>query len=316
MKNTILLYLLFLGPVAFSQPTYTSWLNKNVHPIAADTATHHDDLSFLPEVLHHNLVIGLGEASHGTREFYLQKKRVIQFLVTRLQYKNLGFEMSNSLTDPINQYLANGEGNLKDLTNSMVLYGTEEIYELFQWIADYNKTQQQENKVVLFGFDREDSWHDVLARERLMAENIVNYQKSSPHKTMIWAHNIHIAKDTTMAQVKAVGSYLKQAFGQQYYALGLDTYKGSVNVLADGQFEAHAFETPKESFSAIFAGADEERFYVDFDKALNPFTSMQQPITHINSNWTEARTLPIRPGLDFNGILFIRETTPSRRLAK
>jgi erythromycin esterase-like protein len=315
MRKVFIICCLLIFQSGFAQLPYTSWLNTHVHPIAADTTSNHDDLAFLALALQHNLVIGLGEASHGTHEFYLQKNRIIKFLVTSLHYKNLGFEFSNSVVEPINDYLVTGKGDLKNLMSGLALYETEEIYALFQWLAHYNKNQLPENKVTLFGFDRDDSWNDVLAREKLMAQNIVKHQQANPNKTMIWAHNIHIAKDTTMAEVKAVGTYLKEAFGRQYYALGFDTYKGSVQVLADGQFEEHTFQTADSSLSAIFATAELERFFVDFDKGEQPFKT-KLPMTHINSNWTESRTLPVRPGLDFNAILFIRETTPSRKLAR
>jgi erythromycin esterase-like protein len=304
------------APTAYAQDKAIGWINNNAYELKSDSHSSIDDLLFLSKELKDKTVVGLGEASHGTQEFFVQKRRIIENLIERYDFKLLAFESTNTAIAPINQYLQSGQGNLKHLMRPMGLYNTEEIYLLFQWIREYNKTKSSKNKVMLNGFDSEDFWHDALARDKLMAENLIKTHNSKKGKTIVWAHNVHIAKDTTMAKFPAMGSYLKQHFGNEFYVIGFDTYKGSVNVLNNGAFEMHTFEGKENSFSSMFAKAKYEAFFMPFNFKSSPFTGMTGYITNIYSNWQEPIPLPIRPGVDFDGIVFIKNTTASIKLSQ
>ena len=314
MFRLILLYVFLIASTVNAQDKETDWINKNAYVLKSDSDSSNDDFLFLSEELKGKTVVGLGEATHGTREFFVQKRRIIESLIGRHNFKLLAFEFTNSAIAPINEYLQSGQGDLKQLMQPLALYNTEEIHLLFKWIREYNKTKSSKNKVALYGFDREDFWHDALTRDKLMAENLIETHNSEGGKTIVWAHNVHIAKDTTMAKFPAMGSYLKQQLGSKFYVIGFDTFKGTVNVLNSGKFEKHTFEGKENSLSAKFAKAIPEAFFLPFNAKPSPFTRMTGYITHIGSNWQELTSLPIRPGVDFDGIIFIRNTSASTKL--
>lgn len=156
---------------------------------------------------------------------------------------------------------------------------------------------------------------DPLARDNFMAENINEFQKENKLKTIIWGHNVHLAKDTTMAQCRGMGYHLKQNYRDAYYALIFDTFKGSVNVLSGEDFEKHSFETSESSLSAVFARAKYPAFFMSLKNSDgNPFYNVSADVTNIFANWNNRRTLPMRPGIDFDGLIFIKETTASETL--
>lgn len=197
--------LLFAGiTTCYSQDEGPKWINENAHVLAADTAVSSTDLQFLTTELKNNIVFGLGEPSHGSREVFNQKRRVIEYLILHLHYKQIGFEFGESYISPINQYLINGTGDLKTLMKEMVLYNTEEIYHLFQFIKQNNDKQPPAEKISIFGFDRQAYAADPFTRDKFMAANVVTEQSSHKSKTIVWAHNVHIAKDTTMAQFRGM----------------------------------------------------------------------------------------------------------------
>lgn len=317
IRRSITTCILLLSSIitGYSQDATTAWINENARVINADTAESTADLHFLASELKNNTVFGLGEASHGTKEFYNQKRRIIEYLIVHLNYQRLGFELSESYIDPINQYLISGTGDLKTLMKDMVLYNTEEIYRLFQFIKLYNDKQAPSKKVSVFGFDREEYAPDPFNRDRFMAENIISAQSSHQHKTIIWAHNVHIAKDTTMAQFKGMGYYLQQRFGENFYVLGFDTFKGSVTVITGDGLAKRDFEADKGSFSATCAKASHATIFLPFNKKPNPFSGVKNNITNIYANWTSNRMLPMIPGVDFDAILFIKTTTASDIMA-
>jgi hypothetical protein len=73
----------------------------------------------------------------------------------------------------------------------------------------------------------------------------------------------------------------------------------------------HFFEAKQNTYSSIFAKSRNERFFISFKSKPNPFIGIENDITNIYSNWTETRALPIKPGFDFDGLVFIRNTTNS-----
>lgn len=298
--------------VAPAQVSAIGWLNKQAHAITKDSIDL-SDLAFLSRELRGKTVLGLGEASHGTHEFYVQKGRIARYLIGQLNYKSIAFEMPSYFMDPINHCLHGGSGNLKELMRKLALYNTTEIYRLFDWIKDYNAEHPPDQQVNVFGFDSEEYWYDQLTRDKRMADDIIRNLTTRPGKTIIWGHNVHLAKDTTMAHYESVGTYLKERFGSNYYVLFLDSDGGSVNVLDNGQFVAHHFEASENSFSNLFAKSKYDRFFISFRDDNAPLYGTRKPMTNIYSVWLERTELPVKPGIDFDGLVFLRNTTPSIR---
>nr|WP_294946876.1 erythromycin esterase family protein [uncultured Mucilaginibacter sp.] len=149
-----------------------------------------------------------------------------------------------------------------------------------------------------------------LNRDEFMADNLLEVQQASKAKTIIWGHNLHLAKDTTIAACKGMGYYVRKNYGSQYYAIGFDTFKGRVTVLDGDEFVQHTFQTEPNSFSATFANAKFPAFFVSFNNPEgNPFYNVSKNITNIYANWGDTLSLPIRPGIDFDAMIFIKETT-------
>ncbi|MCE7062182.1 erythromycin esterase family protein [Dyadobacter sp. CY343] len=316
LSSSILTFFLFLSTIhtfrADAQDNSLDWIDKNAHPISTDTTQ--NELSFLSEKLKGKTIVGLGEASHGTQEFFFQKRKIIQYLVTRENFRTIGFESPANFIEPLNKYIQSGEGNPKITLSSIGLYNADEILKLCEWLRQFNASRPAGKRVKMIGFDDEAFWGDPLGRDESMAEKFIALQKTDQHKSILWSHNLHLAKDTTMAQYKAMGFHLKAHYGRQYYALGMDTYAGSVHVLNGGQFESHDFKGPENSLSAVFSKAKPDAFFVDFIDAPAALKSAKD-ITNIYSNWKEPRVLPIVPGSDFDALIFIRETTASKPCA-
>ncbi|MCF0050485.1 erythromycin esterase family protein [Dyadobacter sp. LJ53] len=298
--------------LTFAQSTAVDWLNKNARELTTDSLSADQELSFLSEEIKNKTIIGLGEASHGTQEFYFQKRRIIKYLVSRENFRIIAFESPVNYIEPVNRYVQTGQGNLKDILGTMALYNTSEIFKLFEWLKMYNETQSGTEKVKVVGFDHEGYWNDPFTRDEFMAGDFIKAQDSARQKSILWSHNLHLAKDTTMAQYKAMGYHLRKHYGAHYYAVGFDTYSGSVSVLNNGQFESHDFQGKENTLSATFSKVKFPAFFIDFREAPKPMINTANTITNLLSNWQEPKPLPIIPGLDFDAMIFIRNTTASR----
>ncbi len=81
-------------------------------------------------------VVGIGEASHGNREFQVVKKEVFQKMVEEGDARAICFEMTAAEASGYNDAVHETETNLTDLIalTDYPLYDTAEIVDLLEWM--------------------------------------------------------------------------------------------------------------------------------------------------------------------------------------
>jgi len=131
-------------------------LNAIIHPLnGASPNLSNSDLETL-SYLSNAKIVGLGEATHGTKEFFQLKYRIFKFLVENYGFKAFGFEADMGESIYIDRYIIRGEGNLNDLMLSKMhfwTWRTQEVKDLFEWMRQYNTGKSEENKIHYIGFD-------------------------------------------------------------------------------------------------------------------------------------------------------------------
>src|SRR5438093_758482 len=87
-----------------------AWLEAAAVPLAGDDpGLSLDDFAPLEPVLREVKVVGLGESTHGTREFFRIRHRAVRFLVERLGFDTVAIEASYAAVDRLNAYVAGGD---------------------------------------------------------------------------------------------------------------------------------------------------------------------------------------------------------------
>jgi len=130
--------------------------NQQVIPITVTpTDTNFTDLEKLKPFLKDKQVFGLGEATHGTHEFFAFKHRMLQFLVKENGIKTFVIEGDFAGTQIMNDYVLYGKGDVnKGLTGiGFGVWMTGEVVDMVNWIRSYNAVQAPENKVTFWGCD-------------------------------------------------------------------------------------------------------------------------------------------------------------------
>lgn len=314
--KTILLLVLF--PIcAFSQNDLVKAINSKLVPIQSiENLNDFQEFSQLKIVLKDKRIVALGEATHGTHEFFAMKRTLIQYLVKEMSYKVFVIEADFAGATAMNSYILDGKGNPLDALKKMSIgvWCTKDFLEMVEWMKKYNETQTTENKVKFYGCDmqfainsgtalidgtvkfkiplsansikgikliidyrfsqvdksqislldatakelnevsivEEDSlklelykryitcvlqtielsktkypYDGKIIRDQKMAENcewIYNYEHKN--KMIIWAHNLHVAKNITRDNNLPMGYYLNQKFSDTFYTIGFDFNKG------------------------------------------------------------------------------------------
>jgi len=140
------LLLILLSSKLFAQETgIVSKLNNVIKPInTLKPDSSFIDIDFLSEILSTKEIIALGEVTHGTKEVYAYKDRLIRYLVSNLNYKTIAFEADYRGLEIIDNYI---NGTIDSTTMS------PNYKPLFRWLREYNKTKSEQNKVHVYGLE-------------------------------------------------------------------------------------------------------------------------------------------------------------------
>ena len=136
-----------------------SWLLENAIPVrGVEAGSGFADLRPLKQTLEGARVVGLGEATHGTREFFLFKHRLLEFLVEEMGFTVFGIESDHAACLGINRYVLHGEGDPEEALagQGYWTWNTEEVLAMIRWMRRRNRSVPEERKVKFLGFDAHD----------------------------------------------------------------------------------------------------------------------------------------------------------------
>lgn len=131
------------------------WLRQEALPISTtDPASPTDDIASLAKTLATARVIGVGEATHGTREYFRLKHRLLERLVTHHGLTLLAMEANFGEAERIDAWLRTGEGTVEDaLKGLVVVWRTEEVRDLLLWMRAWNVDPAHKTKLRFRGYD-------------------------------------------------------------------------------------------------------------------------------------------------------------------
>lgn len=138
------------------QQVVVAWLKANAIPLTTvEAGNGFGDLQPLKRIFKDVRFVALGEATHGTREFFQFKHRMLEFLVREMGFRVFAIEASYSASQNINDYVM---GRADDGTKALDSQGfwtwnTEEVRAMMDWMREYNKGVPADRKVKFVGFD-------------------------------------------------------------------------------------------------------------------------------------------------------------------
>ncbi len=132
------------------------WLTEHAHPLGSLTpGAPTQDLKPLGEALHRTRVVGLGESTHGTAEFFRLKHRIVEFLVREEGFTTLALEASQSAGRALDAYVRHGTGDPGHLVGKLGFWTwrTREMVALIEWLRAHNRDLPEERRVRFVGTD-------------------------------------------------------------------------------------------------------------------------------------------------------------------
>jgi erythromycin esterase len=125
---------------------------KPINGVEVSAAT--NDLSVLDKFAD-AAVIGVGEATHGTSEFFKMKHRLFKYFVEKHGFKIFGFEADMGECIYIDRFICGNSGTIDDAMKKMHFWTwkTQEVRDLILWMKNYNLGKSDKDKIHLLGVD-------------------------------------------------------------------------------------------------------------------------------------------------------------------
>lgn len=154
-QSTVPVNLGFEGVDPVAQGTI-DWLAQNrVELTTTDPTAALTDLEPLRTMVGSAQLVGLGEGTHGTKEFFQLKHRMLRFLVSQMGFTTFAIEATAPEADDLNHYVLTGAGDPAKLLSRLYFWtwNTQEVLDQILWMRQWNSTAPANQRVRFRGFD-------------------------------------------------------------------------------------------------------------------------------------------------------------------
>ena len=115
------------------------WIRDRAIPLTTVQAgSGFADLQPLKNLVGDSRIVSLGEATHGTREFFQIKHRILEFLATEMCFNLFAIEANMPEAYRVNDYVLTGAGDPKQLLAGLKEWpwNTEEVLDMIRWMRE------------------------------------------------------------------------------------------------------------------------------------------------------------------------------------
>lgn len=178
-------------------------------------------------------IVGMGESTHGTHEFFQTKTELFKELVLTQGFNTFFLESVDDRCAEVEAYIQTGEGDPEELVKKLFyVYRNEELLDLVIWLQEHH----EQYPIRFIGIDERQYVNDyasdygldmVNLRDMRMAQVVRSHMiANTDAKAMIWAHDTHVAaymngpEDNPDIRYITMGENLRNWVGSDYYAVG------------------------------------------------------------------------------------------------
>ena len=132
-----------------------AWLATAATPLASfEPDAPLTDLEPLRAIVGSARIVALGEASHGSREFFAFKRRALEFLVRELDFTDFALENGWEETEAADRWIQGGPGDVGQALRAFSpLWQTKEYASILEWMRAWNADPAHTTRIRLHGLD-------------------------------------------------------------------------------------------------------------------------------------------------------------------
>jgi len=133
-----------INPPPIDTTTPAGWLAANAYVFTASESNGDvSDLAAIGPLIGDATLVGLGDGTHGTHEYFVAKRRIIEYLVRNKDFDEVDFEGEYPAFRSIDAYINGAPGDAKQLVISPTdayyfFWEMQELVDLIEWMRDYN----------------------------------------------------------------------------------------------------------------------------------------------------------------------------------
>ncbi len=199
-----------LSPEAQLQLQLTKGLEETLKPLnGSDPSLSSTDLSILDN-LGQAKIVGMGEATHGTHEFFQMKHRIFQYLVEKQGFRYFAFEYDFAACLSLDYIIQTGQGTIAEYMKENMKFWTwktEEVQSLFEWMQNYNRGKPDNQKIHVIGVDCQFTSFSIVQLIALLQIYDANYANVIKSRIGFYA-NSEFYKNQTFSTIQAVRAYV------------------------------------------------------------------------------------------------------------
>ncbi len=135
------------------------WIRSHAIPLRSVVAgSGFTDLQPLKALVGNATVVGLGEATHGTKEFFQLKHRMLEFLVEEMGFRVFAIEASLPEAHAVDEYIRTGQGDPAKTLKGLYFWtwNTREVLDQILWMRKYNADPGHPKKLRFYGVDMQE----------------------------------------------------------------------------------------------------------------------------------------------------------------
>lgn len=136
------------------QTAIEEWIKATAIPLTTVQAGNgFADMEPLVKVVGNARIVALGEATHGTREFFQLKHRMVEFLSTKMGFTIFSIEANMPEAYRLNDYVLEGKGDPAELLKGLYFWtwDTQEVLAMIEWMREFNRSGK--GRIQFTGFD-------------------------------------------------------------------------------------------------------------------------------------------------------------------
>ena len=132
-----------------------SWIQAHAVPLStADPSVAEPNFAALADAIGDARLVGLGEATHGTRDFWQMRQKISKYLVEEMGFTAILHEAGFPNSLPLHDYVTTGSGDVDDAHQRLGSWRYLEMRELIHWMRDYNEQAAGQRPLLhYYGYD-------------------------------------------------------------------------------------------------------------------------------------------------------------------
>jgi erythromycin esterase len=201
-----------------------------------------NDLDPLISAASQSQLVLLGEASHGTHEYYTWRDSISRRLISEHGFQFIAVEGDFASLYELNRYVKDLPGAASSARQVLEklnrwpqwMWGNHEIVALAEWLRSYNENMQPDARVGFYGMDVYDEWNSKKALQSFLKENNTHiyehvkeqYNCFNPYSEDSWAYARAVAagRDDCSVQAANVVKILEDSRINQFQEMSDDEF--------------------------------------------------------------------------------------------